>query len=283
MTFSKMEIKALDNPYQHLSNGDALVEHQETLDSLTETEQRELATNILAHCPDKDLRTFGHAIRAINPHDRADGCFYHVLNRGFQTRSRIKGLYDSANSNPHNLLLGVDFTADLFSEFNKLSSQLLDKKEIAIATKLALSTPAAERNELIRNAQNAFPGSPFLTKLGAAFTLRRELDKLLGDVPHTFFLSPEFKESYLEFAELFQLMDDKDDDIAAKMASTPDVKRDSVLEKMAAIFPGSTLLEKTTALFATPIKVTTPTKGMFVTSPTVTGTGQKYTTPSPTF
>jgi len=287
MSLSKVEIKTLANHYLHLGNGDALAQNQEALDSFPLKEQREIATGMVLNCPEKDLGQLRGALSAIEPIiPTEENCFYHVLNRGLETRSKIRGLslYDKRHKTPHNLLLGIDFSAALFNEFAELSLRLLDKKEIDIATKLALSTPPTERSKLIQNAQNAFPDSLLVTKLGAAFTLRRELDKLLGDAPHTFFLSEEFdKKSYLEFAELFQLIDDKEDDIAAKMASTPDVDRDTVLEKMAAIFPGSTLLEKTTALFAAPIKITAPRIGMFVASPTVTSKEQKDTTPSPTF
>ncbi|RUR04147.1 hypothetical protein [Legionella sp. km772] len=287
MSLSKLDLTTLAkaNPYLTLGNADALVEHQEILDSLSETDQKELATNLLFHCPDKELKALGHAIRAIKPHDKDNGCFYHVLNRGFETRSRIKGLYDPANAHPHYLLSGADFAADLFNEFAELSARLLDKKELAIACKLALTTPQEARNSLARNVRTAFPDSLLSTKLGAAFALRREIDvSLLGDAPYNFFLSAEFnKDSYLEFAELFQLIDDKVEEIAAKMAGTPEIKRAQVLENMIALFPGSSLVEKTTDLFAAPVKTKAPVSGMFqVASPKATST-QKDSTPTNTF
>ncbi len=283
MTLSKEQIKALANPYQELGNGDALAEHLEELNKLDEEERRELATKIVFDCPEGELNALGHAIKASKMHGSVEETFYDVLSRAFEVRSRIKGLHDSRNLNPHNLLLGKEFNTDLFNEFNAFSLSLVDKKALAIAIKLTLSTPVEQRNDLIRNARNAFPGSLFVSKLGAAFALRREIDLLLGDEPYKFFISPEFNEnSYLEFAELFQLIEENDEEIAAKLATTPEVKRAMVLERMALIFPGSILLANTQKVLAEPVKSTAPTSGIFQSSPVSTTLPQEDNTANPT-
>lgn len=269
MTLSVEQIKALPNPYVELGNGDTLIEHREQLNSLSEQEQRAIAVKIISHCPDAKLNELGHAIRALRAPGSQEETFSNVISQVFEIRKRVMSLTDVRNTHPQNVL-GSEFNPDLFAEFKDFSLQQLESKEVDIATKLALSTPEKDRSKLVRNAQIAFPDSVLSTKLGAAFALRREIEHhLLGAQPYNFFISPEFNpESYLEFVELFQLIEDKDDAIITNLATTPEIKRSTVLANMELLFPDSILLERTKELFKTPIKSPAPTKSIFQPSPT---------------
>ena len=264
MTASKMElIKTSANPFEHLRDADALIEHQEELDALEENKQRELASKLLMSCPDKKLNTYGHAISAIRPHDESDGCFYHVLNRAYRTKSIIKALHQAPK--PQDFLLGKDFDLSLFHEFGALSLDSLKGKEIEIAKKLALIDSEDERNALAVKAENAFPGSPFASQLRAAFALRRDIDRLLkSDAPYNFFLSPEFDaELCKQFTSLFNSI--VPEAIAEKMAATPEVKRERVLERIGAAFPDTVLFDSTRILFSKPVKSVAPIESTFKT------------------
>ena len=277
MTLSIKQIQASANPFVERDDidslGDSLIEHRTQLDSLSEPEKREMATKIISHCPATQLNQLGHVIRALKVPGSTEETFHEVISRVFEIRKRIMGLSDDLNPAPHKLLLGAEFNSDLFAEFKEFSLQQLDSKEVVIAQKLALSTmdlSEEERSTLVSNAQIAFPDSLFVTKLGAAFALRREIEHhLLGDKPYNFFTSLEFNpQSYLEFVELFKLIKDKDETIISNLVTTPEVKRAAVLARMESIFPNSTLLEQTTKLYKMPLKTTAPTSSIFQLSPT---------------
>jgi len=257
MTFTNEQIKALDNPYQELIVADKLVEHQEQLDRLSAQEKKEMAIKLVQDCPEKELTRLGHAIKALKAPAASEESFQYIVNQVWEIRKRIIALKDSRNKKPHNLLLDPEFNVDLFAEFNDFSLQLLDGNEDIIAQKLALSTPTEQRSNLVRNVQNAFPDSQFVTVVSSTFAFRRALDVLLGDEPYKFFINGEFKSnvnSYLKYAELLALIDGKDEAIAEQLAKTPEIKRCLVLDHMQLIFPGSILLEKTQKAFNAPIK-----------------------------
>jgi hypothetical protein len=273
MTLSVEQIKALANPYAELGDSDSLIEHREQLNSLSEQEQRDIAIKIISHCPNTNLNELGYVIRALKPHGNTEETFADVISRVFDLRKRIMGLTDDRNSNPHKLLLAPEFESDLFAEFNKFSLQLLNSNEATIAKNLVLSTPEKKRFELVFNVRNAFPGSLLVTKLGEAFTLRREIEHhLLSEKPYNFFTSLEFNpQSYLELGELLlKLIKGKEDLILSNLETTPEGRRSTVLANMESIFSNNTLfsalLEKTKELFKTPTKTTAPTTSIFLNS-----------------
>lgn len=270
MSSSKVDLSTLaKNPYTEFGSAETLIAKQKELDSLPKEKQKELAESLMLHCPDDELKGFSHAVRALRAHTQDDACFYHVLNGAYATRCRIKGLYDPVNKHPHTLLSGEDFAPDLFNEFAELSTKLLAEKDEDIAMSLALSTPEKDRSTVARNVTIAFPKSTLAETLGAAFTLRKEIDALLSNEPYNFFLSPEFSvNNCARFGKkLFTLVDDKEDEIALKMANTPEVKRKLVLERMESVIRDSSLFEKTRIAFGVPVRLAAPTDGMFQKSP----------------
>lgn len=253
MTFSLEQIKASDNLYAELGNSDALVEHLPLLNNLTVPEQREIALKLISSCPDEELKTFAYAIRATKVYGLQQETFHDVLSCVFEVRKRTLALLDSRNPKPYQQLIGDEFSPDLFVEFNHYALELMNPKANEIATKLALSTPKEHCNEVARNLSQIFPCSELVAQVHQAFTLRKQIDLfLLGSEPFKFFISPEFSaENYLKFDPVFELISYKDEEIAAKLSSTPKDEeiRALVLANMELIFPKSNLLEKTRAHF----------------------------------
>jgi hypothetical protein len=141
---------------------------------------------------------------------------------------------------------------------------------MSIAQNLAKTTPKERRNELVRNIQIAFPDSQFVTSVGAIFAFLRELDVLLGEEPYKFFTSPEFNaKAYVQYDELLAIIANKDEEIAAKLANTPNIKRPLVLANLELMFPNSILLERTKVLFETPAKETVHENSIFSSAPSV--------------
>ncbi len=246
MIFSKEQLLNLKNAYEALNEDeeliDNLLEHRTTLNSLSPKQQQNLASNIVFNCPKEEFQHLN--VEGLKKNFTEDS-FYSVLERHIKARRRMERLSNSKN--PHSLFLEEH---ESLPDCAELSLKILNEKEIDIAIRLARSTPEGQRSELIRKVQNDFPNSTFATKLGAAFVLRRELNKLLGETPHNFFLSSEFnKESYLEFASLFDLIDDKEEEIIVKLENTPEAQKSHVLKTMGQIFPNSNMLKRTRELF----------------------------------
>jgi hypothetical protein len=232
MGYTVEEIRDLENPYLNLGNGDALAEHREELNKLTPEEQMDLASRMVLGCPNTELKDFFHAIEATrNPSDDTQ-TFHSVLASAYEVKKRIFALQDPRNKNPHLLILGNEFDEELFGTYHDLAMQVLDKNETSIAERLAITTPADDRNQLALNVKGIFPNSLFATKLGHAFAIRRDIDTLLlTDHPELFFSSREFSiDGCIEFKGLFQSLTEQDaTNIAQKLAmNTPEDERNGV-------------------------------------------------------
>lgn len=172
--------------------GDKLAKMRGELNKLDKKEMRELASKMVLECPSEQLNAFGRAIEALRvPHDDSES-FHSVIVAAYEVKQRIVALLAPSNKNPHNMLLQKEFDATLFNNFNELALKILNNNETSISIRLALSTPDKNRRELINNVLSVFPDSELSTKIEAAFSLRHELDALLGDKPEEFFLSREF-------------------------------------------------------------------------------------------
>lgn len=208
MTFTCEQIRKLENPYQELGNGDALAEHREELNKLSMEEMEDLASNMILACPSKDMGTFGHVINALRTPGKEEPLFHTAIYLAYELKIRFLALLDPVNKNPHTLFLSSEFNGELFQNFNDLGLKLLDKNESVIAERLALTTPEEHRSELSRNINNVYPHSLFASKIAAAFTLRRDIERLLlGDKPELFFSSRDFNiDLCLEFSSLFSTL-----------------------------------------------------------------------------
>ncbi|AUH71386.1 lpg0008 family Dot/Icm T4SS effector [Legionella sainthelensi] len=218
MPFSYEEIIELENPYEQLSNGDALAENAKVLNQLSEEEQKTLATKIIAACPESNFKQYGRHINALRSFEE-DG-FHAVISGAYQVRHRIFSLLDPRNKAPHSLFL-EEFSSDLFNNFSDLAKETLKGNEQAIAERLALCTPEGVRSKLARNIEITFPQSSFATKSKAAFAIRRNVDKLLGENPEQFFESRDFnKDAYNMFPSMFQaLLKGQEEQIGKKLST----------------------------------------------------------------
>ncbi|HHP0255908.1 TPA: lpg0008 family Dot/Icm T4SS effector [Legionella pneumophila] len=235
MTFTCDELKGLEHPYEVLGNGDALAENREELNKLSNDEKLVLASRLVLECPVNELKDFSHAIEAARmPQDDSD-TFHSFLFQAYQVKKRIISLLDPRNKNPHSMILEKEFDGELFNNFNKLAIDVLNNNEVAIALRLAETTPAQDRSRVSQNINNIFPQSLFAAKVGHAFAVRRDIERLLlGDRPDQFFSSREFKiDSCIEFASLFNVINDKESSIAGKLAlRTPAENRTDVVMKI---------------------------------------------------
>lgn len=194
MSLTCEDIKKLENPdeaYNALNNADLLLEHSQELEKLSPEEMNSLAERIIIGCPNSEMQTFGFAIDALQ---KSAPSFSPIIYLAYETKKRILALSDPRNPHPHSFLLGNEFNAEIFDQFNNLALTLLKDNEIAIATRLAKTTPREDWSTLCMNVRNAFPGSTFSVKVATAYSLRREIeDHLLGEKPQDFFSSREFK------------------------------------------------------------------------------------------
>lgn len=270
MPFTKEQIIAIDDLYQQLGSADQLAEHKKELELLSVEEKKNLAIKLVKQCPEKNMNHLGLAINALKGPvtEGQEETFAHIVSQVWEIRKKISALNDVHHPAPHTLLLAPELNTDLFTEYADYSFELLDGKEMPIAQKLAMTTPREKRSELVRNIQNTFPDSQFVSVVGKTFAFRRELDVLLSDEPYKFFISPEFNaRAYVQYDILLELLEDKDEEIAAKLATTPNLKRITVLTNMESIFPSSILLEKTKEVFKTPAKETTHKGSIFTPAP----------------
>lgn len=220
MGFKVEDIRKLQNPYLELGSGDSLAEHREELNKLEREEMVSLSSRMVLECPESDLRDFGHAIEALrSPQDDIE-TFHEVLEKAYEVRQRITSLIDIRNEQPHRFILDAEFNEELFNDYNELALNVLKTNETDIATRLALTTPETDRSKLARNIRNIFPDSVFSTKVGAAFTVRRNIeDLLLSDEPEDFFTSRDFSvDLCLEYSKLFSLLKGHEKEIGEKLS-----------------------------------------------------------------
>ncbi len=202
MPITSEQIKQLDNPYKKLNSFALLTEHQDELDKLSPKEMNHLATKMLLACPKEEMEQF---TSAINEFKQSQSKYFPTLYSALETRMRITTLLDPEHPSPHSLLSGEDFDQDLFKEFDTLAIGLLRGNEVALATRLALTTPAKDRSSLAFTLASTFPQSECAQKVGAAFNLRRQIDNLLlKGQPQKFFTSEEYNPDLCrEFSPLF--------------------------------------------------------------------------------
>ncbi len=212
------DIKKLQNPYIEL--GDKLVENREELNKLDSDEMIDLASRMILECPAEELSLFKFSIEALRtPQDDKD-TFHEALTKAWEVRKRLTSLVDPKNPKPHEYILGAEFNEELFNNYNNLALNVLKDKEVAIATRLALTTPEADHKSLARNIRNMFPASTFAENMAAALNLRHCIEaQLLGEQPEAFFASRDFNVDYcLEFSGLFVLLKGKEKEIGEKLA-----------------------------------------------------------------
>ncbi|KGP63791.1 hypothetical protein EP47_06120 [Legionella norrlandica] len=229
------EIKGLEHPYEVLGNGDALAENREELNKLTTEEKLNLATRLILECPPNELRNFAFAMEALRVPTNDSESFHSVLSQAYEVKRRIIALLDPKNKNPHSMILDKEFDEELFNNFNQLAIDVLAKNEATIAARLAETTPSQECSRVSQNINNIFPKSLFAAKVGQAFAVRRDIERLLlGNRPDLFFSSREFRtDACIEFANLFRVIQDKESSIAGKLAlHTPAEMRDDVAKKI---------------------------------------------------
>lgn len=223
MRYKIEEIKALKKPYKELGSGDALAEHLDELNQLNDQEMRSLASAMVLDCPRDELNQFGHAIEAARRPQDDEKSFHAALSQAYEVKKRIFSLFDPRNANPHKFILDSEFDEALFNNYNELALDVLRDNETAIAQRLALTTPKEDRSRLALNIRNMFPQTVLVTKIGAAFTLRRNIDELLlGEEPEKFFLSNrDFSvDLCLEFSGLFpKLLEGHEKTIGEKLST----------------------------------------------------------------
>ncbi|KTD44848.1 lpg0008 family Dot/Icm T4SS effector [Legionella quateirensis] len=233
MGYSLEEIQGLQNPYKDLGNGDALAEHREGLNQLSAEQKKDLATRMVLDCPQTELKSFGRVIEAARVPHADHPTFYSVLFEAYEVKRRIYALLDSRNKNPHLLILDKEFDEELFNKYKDLALQVLDTNETAIAERLAETTPEESRNQVALNVKGIFPDTLFARKIGQAFALKRDIDRLLlGDNPNEFFSSREYSvDSCQEFSGLFKVTKNKESSIAAKLALSAPQEKQSIIAR----------------------------------------------------
>ncbi|MGM9454320.1 lpg0008 family Dot/Icm T4SS effector [Legionella bozemanae] len=208
MAFTRIEIIALENPYEQLSDGDALAKNAEMLNTLSDKEQVALATKIIAACPEAKFKQYAHHIRALGNLTKSEDTFYSVLSEAYQVRQRINSLLDSRNKAPHVLFLGKEFNPAPFHRFNTLAKHVLESNEPVIAERVALCTPEQDRSQVAHNISTTFPKHSLAEKIQIAFMMRRNIERLLlGDNPEKFFTSRDYnKDSCRMFINMFRAL-----------------------------------------------------------------------------
>ncbi|HHT0594567.1 TPA: lpg0008 family Dot/Icm T4SS effector [Legionella anisa] len=208
MAYTRVEIIALENPYEQLSDGDALAKNAEMFNTLSNKEQVALATKIIVGCPEAKFKQYAHHIRALGNLTKSEDSFHSVLSEAYQVRLRINSLLDSRNKTPHSLFLGREFNPAPFHRFSTLAKHVLESNEPAIAERLALCASEQDRSQIAHNASTMFPKHILAEKIQIAFILRRNIEKLLlGDNPEKFFASRDYsKDTCRMFINMFRTL-----------------------------------------------------------------------------
>lgn len=231
-----------ETPYQLLGTGDALAEYRDQLNGLDLESKKNLASRMVLECPLQDLSDFHHAIEAGRLPVDDSQTFHFLLTETYEVKHRLVSLFDSRNSKPHLLILGNEFDEELFNNHMDLALQVLNDNESAIAERLALTTPEESRHQVALNVKGIFPNTLFAAKIGQAFAVRRDIDRLLlGNAPYEFFNSREYStDSCQEFSGLFRIIEGQESSIAGKLAlSTPEEKRTTISRNIQGITPTS--------------------------------------------
>lgn len=235
MVFTYKEIIALENPYEQLSDGDALAENAKVLNALSTKEQLALATKIIAACPESKFKQYSNHIKALDNFAKNGGTFHEVLRTAHLVRQHINSLHDLRNKSPHALFLAKDFDPAPFHRFSDLATQVLESNESAIAERLALCTPEKERSKIAHTLSTVFPKSILAAKIQLAFTLRRNIETLLlSDNPEKFFTSRDYKaETCKTFVNMFStLLQGHEASIAGKLSTLESTHQASIQHEL---------------------------------------------------
>ncbi|CAM3053005.1 Uncharacterised protein [Legionella steigerwaltii] len=222
MAFTYEQIIALENPYEQLSNSDALAENAKVLDALNSKEQIAMATKIIAACPEAKFKQYGHHIKALDSLTKREGAFHDVITEAYQVRQRINSLLDPRNKSPHALFLAKEFNPAPFHQFSALTKQVLESNESAIAERLALCAPKQDRSQIAHNLGIAFPKSVLTEKIHHAFMLRGNIERLLlSDNPEKFFTSRDYNADTCKmFANMFRtLLNGHEESVGEKLCA----------------------------------------------------------------
>ncbi|RUR20633.1 hypothetical protein ELY21_00680 [Legionella sp. km535] len=148
----------------------------------------------------------------------SDTLFASKINQAFALKRDIDHFL--LGDNPGEFFSRSEDSIDSFQEFPGLF-KVIEQNESTIAAKLALHAPREQHHIISRSIQNLAPTTgEFTTKVRSAFTLRRNIDFLLGDKPEQFFTSRDFSvDACLEFSMLFPiLLKDHEHNIGKKLS-----------------------------------------------------------------
>ncbi|MDR3502773.1 MAG: hypothetical protein P4L79_09340 [Legionella sp.] len=237
MTYSRLELLEHKKPYELFNDvdaGDTFAEHQGVLDrELSEDEQLEFAIKLISGCPQDKLADLTNAAKALYSPIQDHTCFYSVIDDALQVKIRLLSILNNENMQPHTFLLEEN-TPDLLQRFNDLAREVLEKNEIAIAERLALLTPDRDRSKLAQNIRNIFPNSALAEEVNAAFTLRRNIEQLVGETPEIFFTDRDFsRDTCLKFSTMLsKLLAGQETDIGSKLSKKSFEVRQEVRHKL---------------------------------------------------
>lgn len=233
MAFTHIELFALENPYEQLSDGDALATHAKMLNKLGNKEQVNLATRIIAACPETKFKQYANHIKALGSPTQDKDSFHSVLTEAYQVRQRITSLLDSRNKAPHSLFIGKEFNPAPFHRFSALAQRVMQGNEVAIAERLALSVPESERSQLAHNLSITFPKQALAEKIQLALMMRRNIETLLlSDDPQKFFTSRDYNEDTCKaFVNMFRiLLKGKEETIGTKLGTIESENKRSLIK-----------------------------------------------------
>ncbi len=234
MPFTSDELYNLVNPYIQLGNSNALAEHRIELNKLDVEKMKTLAIKMVTDCPQEELVAFQLATEALrSPHHPEQTSFHYILNQALTIKKLIIDLNNPANETPWQIIMN-EFNPARFHPYNEFTLTLLKDQQLVI-TRIALTTPAEQRNPVAKKCNTVFPGTAFTTSIHAAFTLQRTIETLLlGNEPAQFFLSRDFNsDTCYKFSALCAtLLANKEQLIGEKLALLPEIGRAQVLAKL---------------------------------------------------
>lgn len=219
--------------YELFDNSDTLVENRTMLDSLPAEEKKTVATKMILGCPSEKMKDFGLAIKALASYvnDQEQETFYAVIREAHKVKSHILGLIDPENKNPHALFTDESLPA-LFKQFDVMVDELLETYEVLIAERLALVTPSAKATSVVRPIMNMFERESFSTTVAAAFTLKHNIQHLLGNNPERFFTSRDFNEKLCrKFPKLLEVLQGHEEEIALKLTQISSEQTQSTIKQ----------------------------------------------------
>ncbi|MDX1836223.1 hypothetical protein DIZ81_02670 [Legionella taurinensis] len=124
-----------------LDDEDSLIASRESLDTLSDGEQRQLIFHMLSNRTDlKELTHLSDALR--NPTLQTTHCFHASFSRALEVCRRLDSITDTRNKNPGRVFIGDELNVDLYNEHAALVQHRLAGKEEQIAHCL-VNSPAS--------------------------------------------------------------------------------------------------------------------------------------------